>query len=339
MATLASIICLSHSPYLYQPAEMWTSAQAKRAAAGAFREPVRVDTPEENDAKHARCLAAMAALKDRLEADRSDVLVIFGDDQMEQFDFSNFPAFALFTGESFGGYKISRWEGIPQPDGTRPERPKTPEHWVEVANRADLAKHLLGGLVGRGFDMAFCTGLADRDEGIGHAFTRPSYYLDPDYALPVVPVLLNCFYGPQPTGRRCLELGRAVAELIAAFPGDARVTVIGSGGLWHTPLMPRSYLNEEFDRGVLGFVERGDGDGLAQFFDGYPQPFDLTDEQGMKLASGGTGLVGGLGSGIGETRNWIAAVGAAGGRPGQIIDYVQIGASPIGVAFAHFKLD
>jgi hypothetical protein len=32
-------------------------------------------------------------------------------------------------------------------------------------------------------------------------------------------------------------------------------------------------------------------------------------------------------------------VAAAGGRPGELIDYVQIGASPIGVAFAHFALN
>ncbi|MEI9852379.1 MAG: hypothetical protein WDN24_17695 [Sphingomonas sp.] len=167
----------------------------------------------------------------------------------------------------------------------------------------------------------------------------PSAHLDPEFALPIVPVLLNCFYGPQPNGGRCHDLGRAVAELIEDFPEDLRVTVIGSGGLWHTPMMPRSYINEEFDLGVLDFVQRGDGEGLAEFFDTYPQPFDLSTEQGLALASGGTGMVTGLGSGTGETRNWIAAVAAAGGVPGEVIDYVQIGASPIGVAFAHFKLD
>lgn len=339
MATLASVICMSHTPYLFQPPELWTSAQERRAAAGGFREPVVLDSHEVNVAKHARCLQAIGELKARLERDAPHFLVIFGDDQNEQFQFSNFPAFALFTGESFGGYKISRWEGIPLPDGTRPERPKTPEHWTTVANRPDMARHLLTGLVGRGFDMAFSASLADPEEGMGHAFTRPSYYLDPDYALPIVPVLLNCFYGPQPSGQRCRELGLAVADLIREFPGDARVTVIGSGGLWHTPIMPRSYINEEFDRSILVMAEQGDAAGLAAYFDAYPQPFDLATEQGLKLASGGTGIVTGLGSGIGETRNWIAAVAAAGGKPGEVIDYVQIGASPIGVAFAHFKLD
>ncbi len=339
MATLASVICLSHSPYLFQPPELWTSAQAKRAAAGGFREPVVIETLEANAAKHARCIAAMDELKARLAADRPDGMVIFGDDQSEQFRFSNFPAFALYTGARFAGYRVSRWEGIPLPDGRRAERPKTPEHWAEASNRPDLARHLLAGLVGRGFDLAFSTELPDPEEGIGHAFMRPSAHFDPEYALPIVPVLLNCFYGPQPTGWRCHELGRTAAELIEDWPVDARVTVIGSGGLWHTPMMPRSYVDETFDLSVLGFVERGDSEGLAEFFDTYPQPFDLSTEQGLALASGGTGVVTGLGSGTGETRNWIAAVAAAGRARGEIIDYVQIGASPIGVAFAHFKLN
>ncbi len=339
MASLASVICLSHTPYLFQPPEQWTLAQQRRAAAGGFREPVVIDSPDTNAAKYARCRRALELLRTRLEADSPDFLIIFGDDQNEQFQFSNFPAFALFTGERFAGYKISRWDGIPLPDGRRPERPKTAEHWTELSNRPDVARHLMKGLVGRGFDIAFCASLAQPDEGMGHAFTRPSYYLDPGYSLPIVPILINCFYGPQPTGRRCYELGQAVAELVAALPGDARATVIGSGGLWHTPMMPRSYVDEDFDLGVLGFVEKGDAAGLAAFFDAYPQPFDLATGQGVSLASGGTGMVTGLGSGIGETRNWIAAVAAAGGRPGEVIDYVQIGASPIGVSFAHFKLD
>jgi len=338
MTSIVSVICASHSPYLFQSPEQWTQAQQTRAAAGNFREPFAIDTLEQNVEKHGRCMRAFEVLRRRLEADAPDFLVIFGDDQNEQFQFSNFPAFAIFTGDTFGGYKISRYQGIPLPGGKRPERPKTPEHWATVSNRTDVAKYLLTSLVRSGFDIAFCTGLADPDEGMGHAFTRPSYYLDPDYSKPVVPILINCFYGPQPTGRRCCKLGLAVRELVEALPGNARVTILGSGGLWHTPMMPRSYLNEEFDRGILSRAAKGDAAGMAEFFDAYEQPFDLTTEEGLKMASGGTGVVLGLGSGIGETRTWIAAVAAAGGQPGEIVDYVQIGASPVGVAFAHFKL-
>jgi len=39
------------------------------------------------------------------------------------------------------------------------------------------------------------------------------------YEIPTVPFFVNCYYGPQPTGRRCVELGRAVRRLIARMPG------------------------------------------------------------------------------------------------------------------------
>ena len=40
----------------------------------------------------------------------------------------------------------------------------------------------------------------------------------------------------------------------------------------------------------------------------------------MREASGGTGVITGLGSGTGETRNWIAAIAAVEGRPGTLVD-------------------
>ena len=65
-------------------------------------------------------------------------------------------------------------------------------------------------LVSDGFDLAFSNELPDEHEGMGHAFMRPMYYLDPEYKLPMVPFSVNCYYGPQPTGKRCYQLGRAV---------------------------------------------------------------------------------------------------------------------------------
>ena len=46
----------------------------------------------------------------------------------------------------------------------------------------------------------------------------------------------------------------AISTGIFAYPADLRVLVIGSGGLWHTPGAPGSYLDEDFDRQLLGFL-------------------------------------------------------------------------------------
>ena len=56
------------------------------------------------------------------------------------------------------------------------------------------------------------------------------------------------------------------------------------------------------------------------------------------LVDGGTGMYTGIGSGTGETRNWVAAAGAAAGKPGVVVDYVPVYASPCGMGFAYWEM-
>jgi hypothetical protein len=329
------VLGTSHSPFLFASVDEWAEARAKRAALGSVNAEVPVDSDQENQRKYQRCMDAFAVLRDKLTAARPDVLLIFGDDQGEQFDFSNFPAFGVFAGESFAGYKISKSVGLPATGVKRLTRPKEAEHWTAVAGHPPLAKHLLSSLMQDGFDLAFSLSLAHADEGIGHAFMRPSYYLRPEYDLPTIPFFVNCYFAPQPTGARCLALGRAVRRAIEAWPEDINVAVIGSGGLWHTPGAPRAYLNEGFDAVTLDAVRTGDAQRMAANLDA-AQPAVAEDEEALRRSSGGTGMRGGLGSGTGETRNWIAAAGVADGTPGTVVDYVPVYASPCGMAFAYW---
>jgi hypothetical protein len=73
-------------------------------------------------------------LRDHLRAVRPDVLVIFGDDQQEQFHPANFPALSIFTGDALGGFKIDPKDGPPIA-GDWPLRPRTPEHQATVPGR------------------------------------------------------------------------------------------------------------------------------------------------------------------------------------------------------------
>ncbi|MBV8751010.1 MAG: hypothetical protein JO103_14985 [Candidatus Eremiobacteraeota bacterium] len=335
MARVCSVIAMSHSPFLFASADEWSRARAARAANGSYDASVPVDDDAANAAKHARCMHALAVLAERLRAAKPDVLVVFGDDQREQFDFGNFPAFGIYLGERFAGYKISRYPGLPS-GAPRPTRARTPEHWAEVHGHPALARALLVGLMRDGFDLAFSLQLSNEEEGMGHAFMRPSYFLDPDYALPVVPLFVNCYFGPQPTARRCAALGRAVRAAIEASPLDLNVAVIGSGGLWHTPNAPRASLDESFDRAILDHVVSGDADAMAAVFDGALPAYEPADPESVRVASGGTGIVFGHGGGTGETRNWVAAAAVA-GRPGTVVDYVPVYASPVGAAFAHWE--
>lgn len=337
MAQLCAAICTSHSPFLFSSAEEWGEAREVRLLHGGIAATVPVDSAAENLAKHSRCMKALQVLKARLEAAKPDVILLFGDDQSEQFSFSNYPALEIFAGEEFSGFKISGKFGLPMPKRARADRPKTAEHWVTTSGHPRLARWLITQLVEDGFDISFSLSLPRPEEGIGHAFMRPSFYLVPDYDIPTVPFFVNCYFGPQPTGRRCVELGRAVRRAIERMPGDLRVAVIGSGGLWHTPMAPHSILDTRFDQTLLEEVRRGDAAAMGAYFDSHRPAPDPGDAGALDLASGGTGMVLGLGGGTGESRNWIITAAVVEGLPGTVVDYVPAYASPVGLAFAYWE--
>jgi hypothetical protein len=314
MATLAGVFNMSHSPFCYMAPEKWNEVRASRS----LRADVPLDDVETNRAKAARIAAAFATLKARLEASAPDVLLVFGDDQLECFDFRNYPAFAVYAGDKFQG-SLARGGS------------------AGVPGHPQLAAALLTGLMRRGFDPAFSLDMPKPDRGIGHAFLRPAESLS-DFTLPIVPVFLNCYYAPQPTALRCYQLGAAVREIIAELPGALRVAVVGSGGLWHTPRAKDAYLDEAFDRAILDAMARGDARRMARHFDDYRVPDGDASQLIGAPGPGTTGLPDASGprGGTRETCNWIAAAAVAEGRPATIVDYVPIYASPIGAAFAHW---
>jgi Catalytic LigB subunit of aromatic ring-opening dioxygenase len=336
VALLCSVITTSHSPFLFVGGEQWGRIREFRSLPGRYAPDAPVDSAEENLAKHARCVSALAELRTRLEEARPDVLIVFGDDQEEQFSLANMPSLAVFAGPEFAGYRISRFEGVPLPGTARAERPKTSEHWTTVPGHPRLAMYLMTGLVRAGFDPAVMLSLPDPEGGMSHAFMRPLHCLRPDCDLPVVPIFVNCFYGPQPTAARCYQLGRAVRRLIGSWPEDIRVAVIGSGGLWHTPLKANATIDARFNADILAAVESGDARVMAEVFDRGLETAGHPGRSGTYPAAGETGMVLGYGSGTGETRNWVAAAAAAHGIPGKVVDSVPVWASPIGVAFAYW---
>ena len=315
MASLVGVFTMSHSPFCYMAPERWNEVRASRS----LRADVPLDDVAANRAKAARVAAAFATLRAELAAARPDVLVVFGDDQLECFDFRNYPAFAVYAGEKFQGGLAG--------GGT-----------ATVPGHPALAAALLTGLMRRGFDPAFSLDMPRPERGIGHAFLRPAESLT-DFATPMVPVFLNCYYAPQPTARRCYELGAAVGEIVAAHPEPLRVAVVGSGGLWHTPRAKDAYLDEAFDRAILAAMLAGDARGMARHFDGYVVPVGDASQEIGAAGPGATGLpdTGGPRGGTRETCNWIAAAAVAEGRPATLVDYVPIYASPIGAAFGYWR--
>lgn len=327
MATLVGAYNMVHTPFCYIPPSQWGEIRRRRN--------LRRDVPEDGDeapAKAERISRAFDVLRERLAAARPDVLVIFGDDQREYLDFDNYPAFAIYAGAEFRGAlsqdDLQRYllaEGGAAPRRTLPGHPA-------------LAAALLTGLQARGFDPAFCLDV-DPPREVGHAFMRPAESVT-GLDLPIVPIMINCYFAPQVTARRCYQFGKAAGEVIRAFPANIRVAVIGSGGLWHTPGAPDAYLDEEFDRATLRFLEEGKPLGAAQYFDSYRVPEgDRSQEPGPRGRTS-TGLPASSGpqGGTREFCNWVAAAATVPDRRWTVVDYIPVYSSPVGAGFAYCEL-
>jgi 3-O-methylgallate 3,4-dioxygenase len=318
MARLVGVVHASHGAFVALDPLRWEA----RSAGRSYRADVPVEPLEERVAKYQRTMAALEVLKAKLHELEPDVLVIFGDDQLENFDWANYPALSVFVGDSFSG-----------PDN---EHRGQPEAYHQVKGHPDLGVGILTGLLERGFDPAFSLSDSNPDKGMCHAIMRPLEFFDA-YHLPVVPILVNAYYPPPVSAARCYQFGRAVRQVVDSYPEDLRVVAIGSGGLWHTPGRPQSYLDEGFDLAILGSLVRGDVQEAAAYFDCYTVPPDDPSQDVSPGTRGMTGMParGGPQMGTREICNWICAAAMADGRPHHVVDYIPIYTSPIGTAYAY----
>jgi 3-O-methylgallate 3,4-dioxygenase len=342
MARLVGVYATSHTPFCYMPPENWNAIRATRA----LRADVPMDDIDSSRDKFNRIQKAFETLRGKLAEAEPDVVMIIGDDQMECFDFRNFPSFALYVGEEFEGFISSpaalahdAFESVgvtPPPEAQELIKDAGPPRRARIQGAPELGGSLLAGLIKRGFDPAFSMEMPNPEFGLGHAFMRPSETLT-DMKTPVLPVLTNCYYAPQITGLRSYQMGKAIREAIEEYPGNERIAVIGSGGLWHTPARKDAYLDESFDRAELDFMARGDVEGMARYFDEYRIPEGDASQAVPPKGKASTGMpvLGGPQGGTRETANWIAAAAVA-AKPATIVDYVPVYASPIGCGFAYW---
>jgi hypothetical protein len=325
MAKLIGVFNASHTPFCFAPPEAWDDMRAARQ----LRADVPLDDLEANRSKSKRLTAALDTLRGLIAAANPDVVVTFASDQLEAFDFRNFPRLAVYVGDSFEG----RSSSTNLPGGTGGgARTRVPGH-------PEFATKVLQGLIDRGFDPAFCVDMPKPSRGLAHGLIWKAESMT-GVTTPTVPVLLNCHYAPQITGRRSFQIGRALRAVIDEDESDLRVAVVGTGGLWHTPGARDAYLDEDFDREMLARLQAGDVEAMAAHFDAYEAPPDDAsqsvsgagrDVTGMPLAPGPQG-------GTRQYCNWIAAAGVAHGTPWTILDYVPVYASPIGAGFAYTLL-
>ena len=108
-----------------------------------------------------------------------------------------------------------------------------------------------------------------------------------------MPITINTCYPPnQISPRRAYALGQAVHRAIEDWDSNARVAVVGSGGLSHF------VVDEELDRLALELMRTRNAEGIAS----------LPRER--------------LNSATSEIRNWIAASGALEHLEMEVVDYI-----------------
>jgi 3-O-methylgallate 3,4-dioxygenase len=181
---------------------------------------------------------------------------------------------------------------------------KQPKSENRTRYRVDskLAEGLINGLMEEEFDPAYSK-QTRYDGGLGHAFARVLKFLTPDAQCRVVPIMVNTYYPPAPSPRRCLQFGRALASVLRRLPGAERVVVVASGGLSHTKI------DEPLDYRFMKALENND----LEFMGAMPAA-DLVE-------------------GTSEIRNWIATAGAADTR-GKVVKYSPLYRTRTGVGCA-----
>jgi hypothetical protein len=270
------------------------------------------NTAPARQAHYDRCQKQLDALGDILTATKPDIMVVIGDDQHEWFTEELQPTFGIFCGEQVINFAPTA-EEIEQ--HTREGRGASisgnhPPVDQPYPVAQGLAEHMIAQAMRDGFDVAAIMAQpknAHETKNLGHAYGFIYRRLLKDRPLPLVPVLVNTFYPPnQPSPQRCFDFGRAVGRAIAGWPSDARVAVVGSGGLSHF------VIDEAFDHRILGAFQRDDVDAI-------------TGEDDALFRSGTS-----------ETKNWIVARGAlaATGFTMKLLDYVPCYRSEAGTGNA-----
>lgn len=180
-----------------------------------------------------------------LKENTPDVIFLVFNDHANAFSLSMIPTFAI---------------------GTAPHYPIADEGWgprpvPEVDGDAVFAAHIAQSVIQQDFDLTIVNEMA-----LDHGFTVPLSLMcgkTDAWPCPVIPFAVNVVQYPVPSGRRCLELGRAIRRAVESYDEPLNVQIWGTGGMSHQLQGPRAGLiNREWDN---AFLDRliADPDGLA----------------------------------------------------------------------------
>jgi hypothetical protein len=268
-------------------------------------------------AHRARVFRAFREIRERIDAFRPDLIVMWGDDQYENFKEDIIPPFCVLAYDELVFKPFGRLRG-------------RPNIWEEPADKtftqrghAQAGRFLTKRLLEEGIDMSYAYKPLHED-GLGHAFANTLLYLDLDrkgFDVPVVPVAVNCYGSaviryrggfkeysdqpdpPSPSPRRCFEMGQATARVLKESPW--RVVLMASSSWSHAFLTEKNhwiYPDLDADRAMLEKLRAGD------YMAWKNTPLAQMEQAGQQ-----------------EVLNWVCLAGAMAemNYKAQIIDWVE----------------
>jgi hypothetical protein len=227
-------------------------------------------------------LVGLRRVRWALDAFRPDVVIIWGDDQYENFQEDVVPAFCI---GAYEGFDVKPWAHV-RASGLMHGKPNV---WNEPAEaqfvipaHREAGKHFASELLRENFDVAYAYKQLHHP-GLPHAFLNAVLYLDFDrkgFPYPIVPFQINC-YGrkaisykgyasrfadagrppdpPSPSPQRCFDLGAAVARIARAAPW--RVALVASSSWSHAFLVDKTWRlrpDIDSDRRLYEALQSGD---------------------------------------------------------------------------------
>ena len=176
--------------------------------------------------------------KQWLKANTPDVVFLVFNDHATAFSLDMIPTFAIGTAAS---YEVADegWGPRPVP---------------RVVGHPELASHIAQSVIQDDFDLTIVNKM-DVDHGLTVPLSLMCGQPPADHfawPFPVIPFAVNVVQYPVPSGRRCLNLGRAIGRAIASYDQPLNVQIWGTGGMSHQLQGPRAGLiNREFDQAFL----------------------------------------------------------------------------------------
>ena len=179
-----------------------------------------------------------------LKDNTPDVIFLVYNDHANAFSLELIPTFAIGTAAEFA-IADEGWGPRPVP---------------KVVGHPELAAHIAQSVIQDDFDLTIVNKM-----DVDHGLTVPlSLMCGQPTAWPcaVIPFAVNVVQYPPPSGRRCFNLGRAIAKAVRSYDAPLNVQIWGTGGMSHQLQGPRAGLiNREFDN---AFLDRLIADPAAQ---------------------------------------------------------------------------